>query len=566
MNRSEATIYPAPPLPTGRPRLVVTGFMGTGKSTAGAVAAAALGLPFVDLDRAVERAAGRPIGEIFRRSGEAHFRRLERGLVLQAARLSGTVVATGGGAPLDADSFSELADGAVAAVLRAEPAEIARRLGGGDGRPLLDPDPPTRIRALLDARAEAYAAAGVPLDTTSMTAAEAGARLAAMYERDARPGRTEPLRLEVDTPRGSYPVLIGESVVSEWEAELDRVAPGCDRVAVVADESVDVALTDAVIRPLRHAGVAATRIPLVAGERAKSIDVVAGLWERFRAEGLDRASLVLAVGGGAIMDAAGFAAATFARGIGVVNVPTTLVGMVDAAIGGKVGIDHDGVKNLVGAFHHPRLVLVDPSLLASLPPPVMRQGLAEAVKALVLASPLALDVLIGGGPDERGLPPHLGWLIEEAVRVKAAYVSADPEDRSIRASLNLGHTFAHAVESASGFRVSHGDAVAIGLMAAANLGEATGVTPPGLAPRLGELLSGFGLPTRPPEALTADDVIAAMTADKKRRAGRPIFVVPAEGGCALLEGVEAATAAAILLEEEAPRSAPRTPVQTEATS
>jgi 3-dehydroquinate synthetase len=223
--------------------------------------------------------------------------------------------------------------------------------------------------------------------------------------------------------------------------------------------------------------------------------------------------------------------------------------MVDAGVGGKVGIDHAGVKNLVGAFHHPLAVVTDPSVLATLPVTALRWGLAEAVKAAVVASPLLLEELERSPRDGRGIPAALPWVVEQAVRIKAAYVSADPFDRSVRASLNLGHTFAHAVESATGYGVPHGEAVAMGLVAAARLGAAVGATDGGLADRLRRVLAGLGLPVDPPQGLDPRSLLEAMGADKKRRSGRAAFVVPAPDGVELVEGLDPPSALAALIGE-----------------
>jgi 3-dehydroquinate synthetase len=215
--------------------------------------------------------------------------------------------------------------------------------------------------------------------------------------------------------------------------------------------------------------------------------------------------------------------------------------MVDASLGGKVAIDHAGAKNLVGSFHPPALVIADPAVLATLPDRELRTGFAEIVKAAVLASPLLLDFLETQDPMTR-----LEWLVEQGVRIKAGYVAADPRDRGVRHSLNLGHTFAHAIESASGYEVSHGEAVSIGLVAAARLGASHGVTDVALSERLQGILERQGLPIAPRSKLDPDSLLAAMAADKKRRSGETVFVVPSEGGATLLEGIDAAEAITLL--------------------
>lgn len=552
--RTARTDLPAPPLPPGRPLLVVTGFMGTGKTEAGRRAARLLGLPFVDLDEVVARRAGRPVPEVFALEAEEGFRRRERQAVLEAARLSGAVVATGGGAPLHRASFGELARAGRVVVLEAHPEELERRLALPEfaGRPLLWPDPRARIRALLAERAPVYAAVGEPLDTSGLGPEEVAHRLAARY-----PGPSRGLlRVEVAGPGGPYPVLVGPGALASLASELTGLLRPGAPVAVVADGTVEDTVGREVAELLVGAGLEVRlRVGLPPGEEAKSVSVVAGLWERFARAGLDRTGVVVAVGGGAALDTAGFAAATYARGVRLVNVPTTLLAMVDASVGGKVGIDHAGVKNLVGAFHHPALVVADPLVLRTLPGRALRWGLAECVKAAVLASPLVLEVLEEGagslaeaGPEEgRGSHPDgdrarerlatLAWVVEQAVRIKAAYVAADPEDRELRHSLNLGHTFGHGIEAATGYAVPHGEAVAVGLLAAARLGARAGVADPALEARLRRLLQALDLPTTPPEGLDPGRVAAAMAGDKKRRAGRMVFVVPAPGGAALLHDV-----------------------------
>jgi shikimate kinase / 3-dehydroquinate synthase len=532
---------PAPPLPPGRPRLVVAGFMGTGKTEAGRRAAELLGVPFVDLDLVIESRTGTPVADIFARRGEEEFRRLERAAMADAARLSGAVIATGGGAVLDADSFRRVAHGATVVVLTCRPEEIERRLAAADPpmrRPLLADGRPERLRHLLESRAGAYAAAGEALDTTGRTVEEVAASLAERH-RAAGSGGGSRARIDVLGPDGPYPVIVGGGELASLVEHLRECAPGVARAAVVADRAVDGTIGDVVAGSLASAGMLAGRLSVPSGESAKTIDVVQDLWREFVQLRLDRADAVVAVGGGTTTDVVGFAAATFGRGTSLVNVPTTLLGMVDAAIGGKTGIDHAGVKNSVGAFHHPRMVVADTSVLATLPLQGVREGLAEAIKAAVLASPLVLDVIEqAGSPETSAARQSLDWVVEQAVRIKAAYVAEDAADSGLRHSLNLGHTFAHGIESASDHAITHGQAVAIGLVAAARLGEEAGVTEPGTRDGLERVLGAIGLPTRIPPGLDAHRICHAMASDKKRTAGRAVFVVPATGGAALLDGVE----------------------------
>ncbi len=513
--------------------------MGTGKTSAGRLAAEELDLPFVDLDERLAARSGHSVGSMIDEEGEEAFRQLERSLISEAAALSYTVVATGGGAPMH-EEFGGLAWDAEVAVLTAEPQELAKRLANGDDRPLLRPDPAKRIPQLLHERRDAYADAGEALDTTGESIEQTAVRLADRYLRVI--SREELAIIDVEAP-GHGPVVLGTGALGRIAAKISIAIPRARTAALITDPRAKEA-ADVVAVALQDSGLDVARIELPGGEESKSLSVLGHALTSLREQGIEPTDVVVAIGGGAVLDAAGFAAATYARGISLVNVPTTLLAMVDAALGGKVAIDHAGAKNLVGTFHPPRLVLADPAVLASLPERDLRTGLAEVVKAGILASPLLLDVLETDDPTAR-----LEWIVEQAVRIKAGYVAADPRDTDVRRSLNLGHTFAHAIEAASDFEVSHGEAVAMGLVAAAEMGARNGITAPELADRTRVILERLELPTAAPRELDTEHLASAMAADKKRRSGKAIFVVPAPGGAALLEGIDPAEALSFLSRE-----------------
>jgi len=524
---------PAPQLGGGRANLVLAGFSATGKTSAGALAAEVLGMPFVDLDQIVELRLGRSLPEIFGTLGERRFRELEAELLAEATRLSGTVIATGGGAVLHRE-FAVLGKGAVVLVLTAPPEEIEERLGESSTRPLLGNDPGPQIRDLLADRALAYAAAGAPVDTGQRSISEVAALVADRYRAEATEKDQE---IKVAGPEWAYTVEVGEGALDRLDDLLRSQLPWARRAVVVADQAVVESAGARVGETLRAAGREVVALTVVRGEAAKQIAVVAELWDRFQSLAVNRGDLIVAVGGGAALDAIGFAAATWARGVPWATVPTTILAMVDASIGGKVAIDRGGAKNSVGSFHHPRAVVCDPSLVASLPVQVARDGLAEVVKSATLASPLLLDTLGQALPLGEDLPPHLSWLIEQTVRIKAAYVAADPQDHGVRQSLNLGHTYAHGVEAASDYLVPHGRAVAVGLMAAAGLGVELGLTAAGLPAQLREALDRQGL-LAPLDPLDPDRVRAAVHLDKKWRGGEPAFVVPTPGGATMVSEID----------------------------
>ena len=524
---------PAPELGGGRANLLLAGFSGTGKSSAGRIAAELLRMPFFDLDEIAERRSGQSLPELFHSCGEASFRELEVALLQDATQLSGAVIATGGGAVLHPE-FAVLAKTGVAVVLAASPEEIQSRLAGDAPRPLLASAAAARIRELLAERAPAYARAGVELATAGLEIPEVGALIADRY-RSEQGSRSHPI--VVPGPDGDYPVLVGSGELVNLDQLLRDRLPRSGRVLVISDGAVAGSAGARLEAILASAGRNLVALTVPAGEFAKELSAVSQLWDEFQSLALDRGDVVVAVGGGAALDAIGFAAATWGRGVPWVTVPTTVLAMVDASIGGKVAIDRGSAKNAVGAFHHPRLVVCDPQLLATLPPQVARDGLAEVVKKAVLASPLLLDFLAQPAPPGMQLPQHLSWLIEQAVRIKAAYVGADPRDQGVRQSLNLGHTYAHGLEAASDYRVSHGRAVAVGLVAASRFGLELGISPSELPPKLEFALDRLGF-AEPLPPLDRARVRAALQLDKKRRGGDASFVVPARGGAALVSGIE----------------------------
>lgn len=509
-----------PPLPAGAPNLVLAGFMGVGKTTVGRRAAELLGMPFFDLDREIERSCGKPVAKVFELEGEPAFRRLEASMLAAAARLSGAVLAVGGGAVLHREEFSQLAGHSITVRLECSEPELARRLEGArDERPLLRERPGGR-QALLEERGPLYAALGPGLDTTGKSVGEAAAEAAATFL--ARRGSASSLIRSGDTV-----VTVREGGVASLGSLLAGVAPGAARVIVVAERGLDRARRE-VITALRSQGLVVRSCVLTGGEAGKTLPRLAALWRRLAAFDADRGDVLVAVGGGALLDLAGMAAATFARGLPLVNVPTTVLAMADAAVGGKVAIDFGGRKNAVGCFHPARLVVCDPRLLGRRRPEVWDHGLAEVLKCAVLGSPLTL-ARFGELGSERSTA-SVAFLVEQALRVKLAYVRADPEDQGVRLALNLGHTYAHALEAASEYRLAHGEAVAIGLLAAARLGAELNLSDPGLEPQLAAALAEVGLPRRPPSGLSRQAVMDAWRGDKKRRAGRQRVVVPAAVG------------------------------------
>jgi 3-dehydroquinate synthase len=326
-------------------------------------------------------------------------------------------------------------------------------------------------------------------------------------------------RISVGGP-SAYDVVVGVGVMAET-VELCRDAAA---VVVVSDPKA-AGYAETLAERLRQAGKRVVAWPLPSGESAKSLDVVAALWDHLGESHVARSDAVVAVGGGATTDVAGFVAATWLRGVRLVNVPTTLLGMVDAAVGGKTGINTAAGKNLVGAFHTPSGVLVDLDVLATLPDEQWVNGMAEVIKAGLIADPAILDLVADDPQAARHAGGrHAGELIERAIRVKADVVSRDLREAGPREALNYGHTLGHAIEGVSHYDVPHGHAVAIGMVFAAELGRRFGRLDDATADRHATVLDLVGLPTTYGRGMWPD-LLAAMRIDKKSRGGRLRFVV-----------------------------------------
>ncbi len=532
-----------PPLPKGLPNLIITGFMATGKTTVGRLLGDLLGRPFIDLDQVVEARAGVSVPDLIRRDGEDAFRSFERLLLMEVGQVSGAVVATGGGAPLARDLFLRATEGDICVVLTAEAAELSGRLGHGADRPLLPSRDPHSVKALLAERANVYSGLGPVVDTSRRESAQVAHEVANLY-RSRVPGQLTRLMLRAGKERTE--IVLGQGAADSLGAVLGQVLPRVRRAFLVTDSGLPPAVEDRLEAALVGGGVNCSTRRVPGGEAGKGQETMVDLWRWLLEGGADRGDVLVAVGGGAVLDAAGFAAATFARGIPTVNVPTTILAMADAAIGGKTAINFGGVKNPIGAFHHPVAVFADPSLLGPLARAGARSGVAEVIKCGVLGPRLLLDQMrVWDGAWAE--PANLTWLLGQSVLTKAAHVEADPEEHGLRMALNLGHTFAHGLESATGYRLNHGDAVGLGLLAAAGLGAEVGLGPSRLGCELKQILSGCGLPTALPAGVDRDLVEVAMGRDKKRRAGLSAFVVPIRGaGAALVEDLDSQLALAQL--------------------
>jgi 3-dehydroquinate synthase len=324
-------------------------------------------------------------------------------------------------------------------------------------------------------------------------------------------------RVEVALDERSYPVEIGAGTLAAIGPRVVEQT-GARRAVVVSVPAVGRRYAARVLRSLREAGVSASRVDVPDGDAAKSLRELAKLYEVLIARGVDRSSVLVALGGGAVGDLTGFAAATFLRGIAFVQAPTTLLAMVDASVGGKTGVNLPEGKNLVGAFHQPRLVVIDPDTLRSLPRRELSAGFAEVVKHAAIRDADLFERLERDAEALFALDPQvLIPVIERNVEIKAFVVSRDEREAGLRALLNFGHTLGHALEAVGRYRgLLHGEAVAIGMVYAASRSEALGLAPEGTAARLRRLCQRFGLPVDPP-AWPRSAYLSALRVDKKKR-------------------------------------------------
>ncbi len=519
--------------------IVLVGLSGSGKSTVGPLVARLLGWDFIDTDQLIEAAAERTIPELFAEEGEARFREREQAALREAVGRRRAVVSTGGGAPTTPGGRAELAHG-FTVWLVVSPARAAARLAenpGTPGRPLLAGDPQARLESLLDARRRWYELADAAVDVDYLSPEQAAEEIVRLWaESRGHTPRYGHENIEygswhvaatVQTPGGAYPIVVQPGVLDHLGG-VCREAGLSGRAFVVTDTGVEPLFAHRAMAALASADFEAARFTIPAGEEQKNLGTVATAYARPLGQRAEPSDFVVWLGRGAATHPAGFVAATTLRGIDFVHVPTTLLGMVDASVGGKTGVDHPMGKNLIGAFAQPRAVVIDPEVLKTLPERQRRAGWAEVVKHGLILDPVLVDDLERGAGDPLAmLSPAL---IGRSVAIKAEVVSEDEREAGRRTLLNYGHTIGHAIEAVTGYSTYlHGEAVAVGMHAAGLISVAMGLlSSDGLA-RQQRLITGYGLPDRAP-GLDVDAVLAATASDKKVRAGRIKWVLLEEIG------------------------------------
>lgn len=504
--------------------VVLIGFMGSGKSTVGPQLAQQMGRPFVDLDDMIVADAGRSVAEIFSSEGEAGFREREARCLERALERKGSVVAVGGGAPMRDENWVRIRDGNCVVALVAEPDELARRLNGSTDRPLLQPEAPSVIASLLPHRLARYLEADLVIKTDGIDPAGVAQQL---HDRLSHGGLQ---RIRIDIPGSPHEVTVGYGLSQLVPAALRRMKVS-ERVVVVSDELVAGRHAQLLIDALSSAGLRGWLHLVPSGEAAKELTVLASIYDALAAAGVDRCGSLIALGGGSVGDVAGFAAATWMRGIRYIQMPTTLLAMVDSSIGGKTAINLPAGKNLAGAVHQPSAIFCDLDYLATLPAEEYRSALAEVIKAALIADRSFFEWLSANMPALLNRDPSfVRDAVARAIGIKAAVVAGDPNETGERAILNYGHTVGHALERALGFgRLRHGQAVAWGMEVAVKISLLTGTCTPETVAAQHHLLTGAGLLAERP-AVSHAKLIDAMRHDKKSQSGEPRWVLLREIG------------------------------------
>ncbi|MCL0101745.1 3-dehydroquinate synthase [Dehalococcoidia bacterium] len=511
-------------------KIYLIGFSYTGKSAVGRVLARELGWKFFDTDTSITRRVGREISDIFSEDGESSFRQLESEVLREIAKSDGIVVATGGGVVVNPENLSLMAESGIVMCLEAKPDTLVRRMQDAQQRnasrkvrPLLGGDNPLeKITALKGERQLAYAAADWTVHTDGLELQEVVDQALQGYQsvRDKRWGNGSRLFKDagyvVKTELQSYPGYVGWGILEQLGDRMRDLGLN-GNAFVIADKTVSAMHGDMVVAAIEAAGLAVERYDVEAGEASKTLATAEAIYSWLASHQAERGHCVVSLGGGMIGDLAGFVAATYLRGMALVHVPTTLLSMVDASLGGKVAVDLPQGKNLVGAFHQPRMVLSDVRTLTTLPTRELTAGWAEVIKHGLILDSKFFTFLKRNRDQLLKLEPTL---TAEAIRwsgaIKARVVSEDErETKGRRILLNYGHTVAHALEAATAYEgLLHGEAVAIGMTAAANISEATGLLSAKVVAEQRDTLQAYGLPVKLSE-FDLDVVKRTMKLDKK---------------------------------------------------
>ena len=533
--------------------IILTGMMGAGKSTIGQILAGKLARSFADLDLIIEQRAGITIQEVFRRYGEAQFRTWETEALREVLTREYQVVATGGGVVASQEN-RHLMQGHPIVWLALDSSNAARRLTFDGQRPLLGSTLPgedgdltsvadqgmANWQRLEQQRRWAYSQCDWVVDATLPPVVVAD-EIAAWWQRIAakqQPWEIEHLRVEI--PEDSYSIHVGHGVLTNLGSRC-RAEALLEQVLLVSNPTVFELYGAEAVGSLQATGLKWDTVLIPDGEEHKHLQTVESIYTAAVKAGLDRWSGIIALGGGVVGDVAGFAAATYMRGVKLVQVPTTLLAQVDSSVGGKVGVNHPQGKNLIGSFYQPSMVLVDLQTLRTLPRRQFLTGMAEVIKYALIADRDLIEELEKHADGEVPPPTLTDW-VRGCCQLKAEVVASDAQETGYREGLNFGHTVGHGVEKVAGYgRYTHGEAIAIGMVTAAILSYLRGYLTRSDCQTVVRLLETWQLPTGIGQ-LSVPSIVATCRLDKKVRAGQLRFV--------LLEHLGKAKVGEVVTEEE----------------
>lgn len=528
--------------------LIITGFMGTGKTTVARQVANLLGWGWVDLDQVIEARTGMSIQQYFERYGEPAFRALERHVLEETLGRSHLVVSTGGGTLMGPGAMALARRHGWVASLTAALDELQQRIGNGRGRPLAMAGAEA-LAQLLEVRTPIYAQADVMIDTSVRTPEDVAREVFARFQATVGLGKLEQLMSTSPdaTPEATLRVPLGErryDLVFQpggrkaLGEHLKKLFPSLRRTVVITNPRVNALYGADVLAGLEAHGLVVHVIEVPDSEEAKQLSEVARVLDALLALKLERREPIIALGGGVVGDLVGFVASIYLRGIPFVQVPTTLLAQVDSSIGGKTGVNSPRGKNLIGSFYQPSLVMMDVEVLQTLDDGDFRAGLAEVVKYGFIRDRAFLEFLIREAQAVRMREPEaLQKVVFRSCVNKAQVVVRDEREQGERALLNFGHTLGHAFETLAMYHgLKHGLAVAIGMRFAARLSEARKIAPEGLSAEVDRLLERFDLKLPAPDC-SVEQCLEVMTLDKKVSQGTVKFIVLEATGQARIEAL-----------------------------
>jgi shikimate kinase / 3-dehydroquinate synthase len=526
--------------------IFLIGLSGSGKSTVGRLLERELGMPLLDIDTLIEEECGERIPTIFAYHGEEYFRSVESLLLDRVTRTqSGAIISTGGGIVTRAQNRALMAERGVRVYLQVEPAIALRRLQTQleqaivqdtpvEVRPLLaGPDPLASLHHLLSARAGWYQEAELVCSTLDKSARQVAREIIAMLNSSGEINIIAPIVRHIETGDG-YDAVVdwgGLARLGDYLKQL-QIPP---RIFLFTDSNLERLYAPILMQNLVQAGFEPHLYVVPAGESSKSLAQLSAIYDWLVGKQAERREAIIAFGGGVVGDLVGYAAASYLRGVPLIQVPTSLLAQVDSSIGGKTGVNHTQGKNLIGAFYSPRLVLADPAVLLTLPERERTEGWAEIVKYGIILD-AELFALLEAHADTLRVFSHppvplLCQIIARCIDIKAKVIEEDEREQGLRAILNYGHTLAHALENVSGYgEWLHGEAVALGMVAAAQLAQEAALFPASAVERQNALLVALGLPVVYHGSVRTQDILTKIQLDKKVVGKRVRWIMPRQIG------------------------------------